>query len=124
MLPQTYHHPFENPFLEKFNIEIEPYLSDCNLSVYRLIRLIYMSRTDLHRKLYKAIGMSTTEYIRYIRIRKAAHLLLAHSDWSINQVASEVGFRNQGYFTKRFKEIYEACPMEFRERKEKLEHMS
>ena len=112
----------KNQFLENFNIKIDPFLSDCTLTVNRLTRLIGMSRTDLHRKLSKETGMSTTKYIRYLRIKKAAQLMLKNPNWSIYQIALEVGFKNQSYFSTRFKEIYTVCPKEFRTKTSQLEH--
>lgn len=41
-----------------------------------MTRFVGMSRTDLHRKLEKTVGMSATEYIRFVRLYKAAELLI------------------------------------------------
>lgn len=97
-------------FLEQIDAEIEPHLTDSTLTVKRLLRIIGMSRTDLHRKLGGSVGMSTTAYIRRKRLEKAAELLKEQPDWSIYQVALEVGFDNQSYFTRRFKEVFGRCP--------------
>ena len=100
---------------------IAAYAFTDNLTVQKLVRLIAMSRTDLHRKLTNTVGMSATEYVRRIRLFKASVLLLERPDLSIYQVALEVGFNSQSYFTKRFREIFGENPTSWRKRS--LEHL-
>jgi len=111
-------HPHQ--LLEEIDAQLMPHLADSTLTVKRLTRLVGMSRTDLHRKLSQSAGMSTTEYVRQKRLEKAAELLKEQPDWSVYQVALEVGFDNQGYFTRRFKEVFGKCPGAWRG---DLEHM-
>lgn len=98
-------------------------LKDSDLNAPKLQRLLGMSRSDLHRKLKAATGMSATAYIRYLRVRKAAQLLLEQPDACILGIALEVGFNNHSYFTKRFREVFGVCPGEYRERKGNLGYM-
>ena len=108
--------PAQQPqFLMNLNGQIEKHLSDNNLTINRMTRLVGMSRTDLHRKLEKTVGMSASEYIRFVRLHKAAELLINEPEWSIYQVSLEVGFINQSYFTRRFHELFGVCPVIFRE---------
>ena len=102
-------------FLEKLNIQLQAHLSDHTLDVHRLTRLVGMSRTDLHRKLSRTVGMSTTEYIRLQRLQRAAELLEERPGWSVYQVAMEVGFDNHSYFSRRFKEAFGKCPVAWRD---------
>lgn len=102
-------------FLLTLNSQIEKHLSDNTLTINRITRLVGMSRTDLHRKLEKTVGMSASKYIRFIRLNKAAELLINEPEWSIYQVSLEVGFINQSYFTRRFHELFGVCPVIFRE---------
>ncbi|MCB0518896.1 MAG: helix-turn-helix transcriptional regulator [Lewinellaceae bacterium] len=102
-------------FLENLQTQLTQHLSDSSLDVQRLTRLVGMSRSDLHRKLSQATGMSTTEYMRYVRLRRAAELLLKQPNWSIYQVALEVGFANISYFSRRFKESFGVCPAAWRQ---------
>lgn len=122
------HLPFQQEtFLQNLNTQIAEHLSDSSLTVRRLLRLVGMSRTDLHRKLDRATGMSATEYIRHIRLHRAAILIKEQPHWSIYQIALEVGFESQSYFTRKFKEQYGVCPMTFRVAKSStfahLEHL-
>ncbi len=110
-------------FLIELKTQIEQHLSDTSLNVKKLTRLVGMSRTDLHRKLKRSVGMSATEYVRYIRLRRGARLLRECPHWSVYQVALEVGFDSQSYFSRRFKEVFGVCPMDWREGGEDLEHL-
>ena len=111
-----------NAFLEKLNAHLLEHLSDEKLDVRRLTRLIGMSRSDLHRKVVKNVGMSTTAYIRLFRLNYAAQMLVNNPGWSIYQVALEAGFSNQSYFSKRFKEIHGAGPLKWRKGQQELVH--
>jgi len=99
------------------------HLYDPSLNVPKLQRLLGMSRSDLHRKLKAATGMSATEYIRYLRLHRAAQLLLEQPDWCILYIAMEVGFNDHSYFTKRFREVFGVIPSSFRERGGDLGHL-
>ncbi len=110
----TTHRPAQERFLLYLDTQIEAHLSDHSLNVHRLLRLVGMSRSDLHRKLGSTVGMSTTEYLRQKRLDKAAELLREEPEWSVYQVAHEVGFENQSYFSKRFKEVFGRCPVAWR----------
>jgi len=100
------------------------HLHDPSLDVLKLQRILGMSRSDLHRKLKAAAGMSATAYLRYLRLRRAAQLLLEQPDWCILCVAIEVGFNDHSYFTKRFREVFGVCPGDFRAHVGNLGHTS
>ncbi len=85
-----------------------------SLTVKKLARLVAISRTDLHRKLVCSVGMSATEYIRHIRLSRASVLLLEKPELSIYEVALEVGFNTQSYFSKRFREVFGDSPTAWR----------
>ena len=110
-------------FLQNLNTQIEEHLSDDSLTIKKLTRLAGMSRTNLHRKLTKTIGMSATRYLRFVRLNRAARLLLDEPEWSIYQVALEVGFGSQSYFSTRFRELFNMSPGKWRIVGGKLEHL-
>jgi AraC-like DNA-binding protein len=101
-------------FLPSLDCQLEEHLSDASLSVKKLLRLVGMSRTDLHRKLHQAVGMSTTEYIRAVRLKRAADIMSSEPDKRITEVAESVGFASLGYFSKAFKQVFHCCPKQFR----------
>ena len=115
MFPQITFIPFENLYLNKLYAIIEPHLLNPELSVSKLTRLIGMSRTDLHRKIKLMSGMSTTQFIRFMRLKKAVKLILENPQFNISQVAYKVGFCDQSYFTKCFHEVFGITPNLFRQ---------
>lgn len=60
--------------------------------------------------------MSASAYKRHLRLAKAMDLLREQPDWSVYQVALEVGFRSLSYFTKKFKELFGCSPKVARRR--------
>ncbi len=102
-------------FLQNLDEQIKAHLSDSNLHVENLQRYAGVSRTNLHCKLKQVAGVSATEYLRRIRLEKAAQLLRDNPNWSVWAVALEVGFENLGYFSRRFKERFGRCPGAWRE---------
>lgn len=110
-------------FLTRVNQHIEQHLSDASLDVTNLIRGIGMSRTDLHRKMVGKVGMSTTEYIRHVRIQHAALLLVNQPEWSLAQIAYEVGFTSPSYFTRTFIDMFGMCPSAYRKSSKDLAHV-
>ena len=106
-----------NWFLKRLDTHIEKHFSDGDLNVGHLLQTIGMSRTSLHRNLNKLTGMSTTEYIRYCKLRRAMKLLEECPEQNMFEIAISVGFNNQSYFTKKFKEAFGCCPRKYRERK-------
>ena len=87
-------------------------LSDDNFSVESLANEIGYSRSQLHRKLKGLTGQSSSEFIKVLRLKKAARLLRENHD-NISQIAYEVGFNNLSYFAKSFKELYGKNPSEY-----------
>ncbi len=73
---------------------------------------MFLSRSQLHRKLHSITGQSTGEFIRTIKLKKAAGLIL-EKQFSVTQIALEVGFNSPSHFTKAFKQMFGCLPSEF-----------
>lgn len=91
---------------------IEKNLQNSNFSVEELSRLMYMSRVSLYKKILLITGKTPVEFIRYIRLEKAKHLLEI-SQLNISEICYKVGFNTPKYFTKAFKAEYNVLPSEF-----------
>ncbi|NAY93317.1 response regulator [Muricauda sp. JGD-17] len=112
--------PVQSPELlsnqEKFILKLKKYivdhLDDSEMNVNSLSKEMGYSRIQLYRKVLGLTGLSTSEFIRQIRIHKAAELL--QKKWgNVSEIAYAVGFNNLSYFTKSFKEIYKLTPSQF-----------
>jgi signal transduction histidine kinase/ligand-binding sensor domain-containing protein/DNA-binding response OmpR family regulator len=97
---------------------VEDNLSDPDFSVEVLSRELGMSRTHLYKKMLSLTGKSPLEFIRKIRLQRAAQFL-EKSQLTVAEVAYKVGFNNTKYFTKYFKNEFNILPSLYAERKEK-----
>jgi signal transduction histidine kinase/AraC-like DNA-binding protein len=71
-----------------------------------------MSRTSVHRKITAITGLSTTDFIRTIRLKRAAQLIKGRVA-SISEISFMVGFADVSYFSKCFKKEFGVTPTEF-----------
>lgn len=88
---------------------VESNISDPDFSVENLSRELGMSRVHLYKKLLALTGKSPLEFIRSIRLQRAAQLL-GKSQLSVSEVAYQVGFNNPKYFARYFKEEFNMLP--------------
>jgi len=77
-----------------------------------------MSRTNLYNKLKALTGQNISNFIRTIRLRRAAQLIETNSG-NIIEIASRVGFNTRQSFNKSFKDFYGVSPSEFRKKRMK-----
>ena len=78
-----------------------------------LVSNFHMSRTVFFKKLKVLTGLSPVEFIREIRIKRAAELI-KEDEYNMAQVAYMVGFNDPHYFSKCFKQVYNMTPTEYR----------
>ena len=82
------------------------------LSVEKLSKQLGMSRGTLYSKLLEITGQTPIEFIKSIKLEKAA-LLLEKSDLNIAQISYAAGFATPNYFTKSFKAKFGVLPSEY-----------
>ena len=75
-----------------------------------------LSRTQLYRKIKDLTGFSTANFIRHVRLKKAAELLET-SELPVGEVSAAVGFNEPSYFSSSFQEFFHASPSEWRKSK-------
>ena len=102
----------KDKFLQKVLNYVHDNIDNPQLSVEALSAHTSMSRASLYNKLLELTGMSPVDFIRSVKLEKAASLL-EKSDKSISEVAYETGFANPNYFTKVFKAKYQMTPSEY-----------
>ncbi len=73
---------------------------------------MFVSRSQLHRKLTALTGQAPGEFLRIVRLKKAAQLL-AEKKLSITQIAFAVGFNSPSHFSKAFQQLFNCLPSEF-----------
>ncbi|MGG7664395.1 hybrid sensor histidine kinase/response regulator transcription factor [Dyadobacter sp. BHUBP1] len=92
---------------------IEDNLNSAQLSVENLARHVGMSRGTLYTRVLEISGQSPIEFIRSIKLEKAA-LLLEKSDMNVSQISYTAGFATPNYFTKSFKAKFNMLPSEYK----------
>jgi signal transduction histidine kinase/ligand-binding sensor domain-containing protein/DNA-binding response OmpR family regulator len=91
---------------------LEENLTDTQLSVEGLSRHIGMSRSSLYKKLLELTGQTPVEFIRSVKLDKAA-AMMEKTDMNIAQVAYSVGFATPNYFAKSFKAKFGMLPSDY-----------
>ncbi|MCC6280190.1 MAG: response regulator, partial [Saprospiraceae bacterium] len=99
----------ENEFLLKLRAIVDAHISDSSLDVDTLCRKIGMGRTNLHNKLSALTGLSTTLYVRKIRLYRSKELLL-DTQMNVSEVAYAVGFNDPRFFARVFSEEFGMSP--------------
>ncbi|GAA4382544.1 7TM diverse intracellular signaling domain-containing protein [Hymenobacter koreensis] len=102
----------DEAFLTRAIGVVEQHLGNSDFSVEAFAEHMAMSRVQLHRKLKALTDQSTSEFVRTLRLRRAAVLLQGQAG-HIAEVAESVGFANISYFTKCFRELYHQTPSEY-----------
>jgi len=71
-----------------------------------------LSQTRLYRKLITLTGFSANDFIRRMRLKRAADLLHKHAG-NVSEVAYRVGFNSLSYFAKCFKQLHQYSPRDY-----------
>ena len=98
--------------IKKIVLYIEENLTDTQLSVETLSRHVGMSRGTLYNKLLELTGQTPVEFIRSVKLDKAAELL-ENNELTIAEVAYSAGFSTPNYFAKSFKAKFNMLPSEY-----------
>lgn len=100
---------------------IEENMSNPDFSVEQLGRELGMSRVHLYKKILSLTGKPPIEFIRTLRMKRAAQLLRS-SQLRVSEIAYQVGFNNPKYFSKYFKGEFDMLPSDYA-RKYKTNHL-
>ena len=104
----------DEQLLQKALKLIEEHIDNSEYNVEQLSADMGMSRMNLYRKLQAITGQTPTEFIRTIRLKRAAQLL-QDGKLNVSEVADRVGFSSSSYFTKCFKEQFGVLPTQYSE---------
>jgi len=102
----------EEKFIKKLIQIIEDSMDDNLLSVEFLASEVGMSRANLYRKLQAIVDDTPVNFIKQIRLKRAAQLLKKNKMY-ISEVAYMTGFNDQKYFSKCFSKEYGKSPTEY-----------
>ena len=91
---------------------VEKNIADEHYSVEQLSNDLCMSRMTLYRKIQSVTGQKPTEFIRTIRLRRAAELL-RENRLNITEISYATGFSSVSYFSRCFRSMYNVSPTQF-----------
>ena len=100
----------DKQFTERLALILEKNMQNAQLSVDELAGMMGISRSVFYRKVRGITGYSPNEYLRIIRMKKAAELLAQSDTLTIAEVAREVGVNDPFYFSKCFKAQFGVTP--------------
>jgi YesN/AraC family two-component response regulator len=112
----------DEKLIQKTLALVEKNMSNAEFSVEELSRELGMSRVYLYKKLLSLTGKTPIEFIRTVRLKRAAQLL-EKSQLTVSEIAYQVGFNNPKYFTKYFKSEFNVIPSMYisQRRKEEIQ---
>ena len=102
----------DEKLLERVMTSINHNLNNTELSVDKIAEEVGISRVHLHRKMKELTGQTPHDFIRNIRMKKAASLL-ASADMNVSEVMYACGFSNAASFSTVFKKMYGMSPREY-----------
>jgi YesN/AraC family two-component response regulator len=107
-----YTNNMDNEFMQKSERVIEQYLSDVTFSINVFCSELGMSRTSVYNKLKALTGLSPNDFIKIIRLKKAA-ALLREQRYYVSEVAYLTGFPDVKYFSVAFKKQFGVTPKKY-----------
>jgi DNA-binding response OmpR family regulator len=102
----------DEQFLQRALDIVEKHLSDSEFGVETFSKQIGMSRQHLNRKLQALTTHSANDFIRIVRLKRAAQLLEKKSA-TVTEIAYEVGFNNPAYFAECFRKEFGRSPSQY-----------
>lgn len=108
----TLANPVDGAFLEKLSQLVHEHMDDPAFGVDMLARKAAMSQPVLYKKLKALTNMSVNDFVKSIRLRKAAELI-REKRHTVYEVAYMVGYNDRKYFSREFKKQFGKTPTEY-----------
>ena len=102
----------DEQLMERIMRSVNEHISDSTFNVEALTQDVGISRAQLHRKMKEMTGISTSDFIRNLRLERAAQLI-RENKINVTQVAYDVGFSNQSHFSTVFRRHFGMTPTEY-----------
>lgn len=102
----------DDKLLERVMSVINKNLGNADLNVNTIADEVGISRVHLHRKMKELIGQTPHDFIRNIRMKKAANLL-SGGNMNVSEVMYACGFSNAASFSTVFKKMYGMSPRDY-----------
>ncbi len=110
----------DEQFMQKVMKFLEEQIDNPNLTIDDFADNLFLSRSLFYRKLKSIVGLPPVDFIREIRIKRAAQLIDSRA-YNFSQIAYMTGFSDPKYFSKCFKKHMGVTPREYKEGLSKTE---
>jgi AraC-like DNA-binding protein len=104
----------EQEFLAAANRVVEENWENPNFDTQQWSRELNMSRTRFFNQIKKMTGTTPNDYLLSLKMNKARTLLLQEKNYTVSEIAWQLGFTNPAYFSKCFKKQFGMTPQEYR----------
>lgn len=108
------HEGTEDKFIRDTIALVEQNLQNPAFGIETMMSELGMSRSSLFRKIKSLTGLSLSAFIRSVRVKKAAQIILTE-DLSLKEIAYEVGFNTYKYFKLSFQQQFNCLPSKYKE---------
>jgi two-component system response regulator YesN len=90
--------------------------TDSDLTVEAIAGRLFIDASYLRKIFKKEAGMPASDYLTYVRMKKAKELL-GEGEMKLSVVSEQVGYSDANYFSKSFKKHFGVTPTEYEQRK-------
>jgi len=105
--------PEKEKFYEEACAVVEAHIDASGFTVEQFAGAMSVSRSTLRRRLKEATGQTPAEFVRHLRLERAAQLLQEDADLRVYEVADAVGYESLDYFGRLFREHFGISPSEY-----------
>ncbi|TXE09147.1 response regulator [Gelidibacter salicanalis] len=109
----------DEQFLESLVANVNLRLDDSNFKMDDLVAPLNMSYSSIYRKCQSLTGHSLVDFVRLLRLKKAAVLIAKHG-YTVSETAFKTGFNDPKYFSKCFKKHFKKNPIAFKNEAQKM----
>jgi two-component system, response regulator YesN len=102
-----------SPIVKQAQIYVQKHYQDSSLTLERMAVELHVTTVYLSRMMKQELGISYIGLLTKMRINKAVDLLKT-TDMSIREIADQVGYESQHYFSTTFKKLVGVSPKRFK----------
>lgn len=111
----------DKEFVDRMTAILEKNIIRPEFSIEEFAQMMNLSRSVFYQKVKGITGYAPIEYLRIVRMKKAAEIILQQSDLTIAEVGYMVGYNDPFYFSKCFKSQFGISPSVYKKGEEKSE---
>ncbi|WP_241664831.1 hybrid sensor histidine kinase/response regulator transcription factor [Seonamhaeicola maritimus] len=102
----------DEKFLKRAIEIVEKHMMNTDFNVELMVKEMGLSRSNLYVKFKELTGLSSSAFIRNIRLKRAVQLL-EQSDFSVKEIMYMTGFNTSSYFSQCFKKQFGMLPRDY-----------